>query len=64
MKNLHRNGEGYTDNTAGDAIREADRTPEQIAWFIRTIKDLAAVFDLEIKGRVAIKDKKTGREYR
>lgn len=61
---LHRNGEGYYDSTASAAIREADRMPDTIAWFIGAVKSMADLFDLEIIGRIQIRDKKTGREYR
>lgn len=65
MKGLiHKNGEGYRDPTAAAAIREADRIPENVTWFIGTIKSMADLFDFEIIGRIQIKDKKTGREYR
>lgn len=61
---IHKNGEGYPDPTAAKAIKEADKPPEQIAWFVKTVKALAAVFDLEIIDRIQIRDKKTGRIYR
>ena len=61
---INKNGEGYRDPTAAAAIREADRIPENVTWFIGTIKSMADLFDFEIVGRIQIKDKKTGREYR
>lgn len=61
---MHRNKEGYPDPTAGDAIREADRPPELVSWYIKIIKNLAEIFDLEVIGRVTVKDKSTGRIYR
>ena len=61
---MHRNKEGYPDLTAGDAIREADRPPELVSWYIKIIKNLAEIFDLEVIGRVTVKDKSTGRIYR
>lgn len=61
---IHKNGEGYPDPTAGSAIREADKPPEQVVWFVKTVKEMAKLFDLEVVGRVQVKDKKTGREYR
>lgn len=59
-----RNKEGYPDPTAGEAIREADQQPEKIGWYLQTIKDLADIVDLEIVGRVQIRDKKTKRIWR
>lgn len=61
---IHKNKEGYPDPTAGDAIREADRPPELVSWYIKIIKNLAEIFDLEVIGRVTVKDKSTGRIYR
>ena len=57
------NKEGYQDQTAGQAIQEASRQPRHIEWYIKTIKDLAAIMDLEIVGRVAVKDKTSRKIY-
>lgn len=56
---MHKNKEGYPDPTAGKAIQKASQQPELINWYIKTIKDLAEIMDLEIVGYVAVKDKKT-----
>lgn len=65
MKSLtHRNGEGFYDPTAGEAIKEADRPTEQVIWFVKTVKRLAEIVDLEVTGRIQVKDKKTGKEYK
>lgn len=58
-----KNGEGYPDPTAAEAIDEADRTPERITWFIKTVKSIAALVDLEVISRIQIRDKSTGRKY-
>lgn len=58
---IHKNKEGYPDPTAGQAVQEADRQPERISWYIKTIKDLADIVDLEIIGYVHVRDKKTKR---
>ena len=58
---IHKNKEGYPDPTAGQAVQEADRQPEKISWYIKTIKDLADIVDLEIIGYVHVRDKKTKR---
>ena len=63
-KTLRRkNGEGYPDPTASEAIDEADRIPERITWFIKTVKSIAALVDLEVISRIQIRDKSTGRKY-
>lgn len=65
MRNkTHRNGEGFYDPTAGAAIKEADKPTEQVIWFVKTVKRLAEIIDLEVIGRIQVRDKKTGREYR
>lgn len=61
---LFKNGEGYPDPTAAGAIKEADKVPEQISWYIKTVKEIAGLIGLEVTGRIQVKDKKTGREYR
>lgn len=58
---IQKNKEGYPDPTAGQAVQEADRQPERISWYIKTIKDLADIVDLEIIGYVHVRDKKTKR---
>lgn len=58
-----KNGEGYPDPTAAEAIDEADRIPERIRWFIKTVKSIAALVDLEVISRIQIRDKSTGRKY-
>lgn len=58
---IHKNKEGYPDPTAGQAVQEADKQPEKISWYIKIIKDLADIVDLEIIGYVHVRDKKTKR---
>ena len=55
---IQKNKEGYPDPTAGQAVQEADKQPERISWYIKTIKDLADIVDLEIIGYVHVRDKK------
>lgn len=61
---IHKNKEGYPDPTAGRAIKETDRQPDKITWYIKTIREIAELIDLEIVGRVTVKDKDTGKIYR
>ena len=61
---MYKNAEGYTDYVAEKAIREADRQPDKITWYIKTIREIAGLIDLEIIGRIAVKDKDTGKIYR
>ena len=55
----YRNAEKYHDPTTGKAINNASQQPETVTWYIKTIKALADIMDLEIVGRVVVKDKKT-----
>lgn len=53
-----------TDQTAGEAIKAADTQPKYVIFLIKIYKDLAHLVGCEIVGRVAIKDKDTGRIWR
>lgn len=69
---MHRNSEGYPDPTAGAAcsnIRREERRQEAdrlavISALIPIIKQTAELAGFEIVGRIVLKDKATGREYR
>lgn len=58
-----KNKEGYSDPTTAAAIQEADRPPEHVRWFIWTVKALADLVDLEVAGRIKVRDKKTKRVW-
>lgn len=61
---MYKNHEGYPDPTQGEAIREADKLPAHVSWFIYSVKVLASFVNLEVISRIAIRDKDTHREYR
>ena len=61
---VHKNGEGYSNHTAGDTIQDADKPPEHVRWFLRTVKEIDSLIGLEVTGRIQVKDKHTGRIYR
>ncbi|HJB08010.1 MAG TPA: hypothetical protein H9716_09135 [Candidatus Enterocloster faecavium] len=61
---MYKNKEGYLDPTAGDAIREADRPPEDLSRAIRLMKFAADCQGFEVIGRIWLRDKKTGMEYK
>ena len=69
---MDKNGEGYADPTAGGAwssIREKERRKEAarmavISNLIPILKQTAELAGFEIIGRVTLKDKATGKEYR
>lgn len=61
---MYRNKEGYLDPTAGDAIREADRPPEDLSRAIRLMKFAADCLGFEVVGRITLRDAETGRVWR
>lgn len=61
---LYRNREGYTDKTAGEAVKNTDKTPEYIMDVVRLMKHCASVSGLEVVGRISLKDRVTGKEWK
>lgn len=60
---IDKNGEGYRDPTAAAAIRKADQTPKPVMDVINVLKAIASLAGFEVIGRIALKDKVTGREW-
>lgn len=58
-----KNAEGYPDPTAGKAIHRADKQPDNVELAIRLIKAVARECNVEIIGRIEIRDE-TGRVWR
>ena len=58
------NGERYRDPTADEAVKHADRTPEPVMKVIYLLRDIAGLAGFEIVGRICLKDKSSGREWR
>lgn len=56
-----KNGEGYSDPTASQAINNASKTPKCIKEIFRALNTVASIHSLEI---TEMRDKKTGRVYR
>ncbi len=69
---MFKNSEGYPDPTAGtvyNTIRREERQQESdrlatISALISIIKGAAALTGFEVVGRIVLKDKTTGKEYR
>lgn len=69
---MHKNSEGYSDPTPGTAwsnMRKAERQQEAermavISNLIPVIKQTAELVGFEVVGRIILKDKTTGKEYR
>lgn len=65
MDELKRNGSGYVDITAYKAIKnvEKDRS-RSVNQFIKSIHTLAHLAGFEVIGRIELRDKESGREWR
>lgn len=65
---IKKNAEGYSDPTAATGmsrvLREESESQRRINTLIASIKGFIAVADCELVGRIVIRDKRTGREYR
>lgn len=66
---MYKNSEGYADPTAGIALHNIDYEQEAgrlalISALIPLLKRQADIVGFEIVGRITLKDKETGREYR
>lgn len=62
-----RNGSGYIDLTAYDAIRNADRDADAEVRFKKLINTIFYICELagfHIEGRIELKDKKTGKVWK
>lgn len=72
MDNDYKNAEGYSDPTAGGALRSisADeqrreaRRMADINALIPIIKSTAALAGFEVVGRITLLDKETGKKYK
>lgn len=58
------NGEGYRDPTADKAILRSDKTPARVSEVVHTLRLIAGLMGFEIQGRIRLKDRSTGREYK
>lgn len=58
-----KNAEGYPDPTARKAIHRADKQPDNVDLVIRLMKAAARECNVEIIGRIAIRNE-TGRVWR
>lgn len=62
MSKLYRNGEGYVDKTAGRAISKADRQPENVTYFRKSVKLLCTICHVRVLGKITVVDEK-GRRW-
>ena len=65
---LNKNAEGYSDPTAYNAMskvmREERERQRRIGIVINIVKNVADLAGFDLVSRIALKDRKTGREYR
>ena len=70
---MYKNAEGYSDPTPGEAMsnirreQRQQKTAERLAVISRLIpvmKQTAELAGFEVVGRITLKDKETGKEYR
>lgn len=64
----YRNNEGYRDPTAGEAVgmvaKEEKKRNEAVTSLITMLKQIISLAGFELVGRIILKDKETGKEYR
>ena len=64
----YRNNEGYRDPTAGKAVgavaKEERKRNEAVTSLITMLKQIISLAGFELVGRIVLKDKETGKEYR
>ena len=63
-RELKRNGSGYVDPTAYNAIKNVDKESERFHKVLNMIFDICELSGFSIEGRIILKDKKTGKVWR
>ena len=61
---MHKNIEGYSDNTAGKAIENADTDYIRFRKFLDVIFKVCELSGFHLEGRISVKDVKTGKIWR
>lgn len=70
---MYKNQEGYNDPTAGVAVGEVTREERQreakeknaaVTSLITMLKQIISLAGFELVGRIVLRDKETGKEYR
>lgn len=64
MNDLKRNGSGYVDPTAEQAIREVTKEQRRVSQTIDVIYAVARLGGFDIAERIVLKDKKSGHIWR
>lgn len=58
------NGEKYSDPTADHAVKSVMRTPDHVIKVINMMKSIAEFAGFEVVGKIHLKDRATGREWK
>ena len=67
---VYRNKEGYADPTAGAAIHDAEPKAKkkeynpEVTNLVSVLKQMIDIAGYEMVGRIVLRDKDTGKEYR
>jgi hypothetical protein len=62
--NLHKNCEGYADPTAYPTLKEEQEQENRVSKLVKILRDVAGYAGFEVVGRIALRDRRTGREWR
>lgn len=63
-ENLKLNGSGYKDLTAYEGMKPVVESEKRANKLIKSIKIMSDLAGFDVVGRIQIKDKKSGREYK
>ena len=61
---LKRNGSGYIDTTAEQALKIIVEEEKKVSKIVKTIQSVAHLAGFEIEGRIVLVDKTTGKTWR
>ena len=61
---LKKNGSGYSDPTAYEAIKKADKDDERFHKLLETIFNICELSGFHMEGRLVVRDKTTGKVWR
>lgn len=59
-----KNGSGYYDPSAKEAMVNADEELQRIGRLMTTLKYICRLAGFDIEGRIVLKDRKTGKVWR
>ena len=63
-KDIKRNGSGYVDPTAYEAIKNVSEEKERFDRFLGVLFSICELSDFHIEERIVVKDKRTGKVWR